>query len=245
MAFHFSKRQVIQFYRLHARGYIPGTSIKVPFSRQCPDRLCFYPASSLTRGEIWTDGWNVILIIHSLELLRCDTRRSYPSCFGSSLRPTIYRLMTLLCHKSGCGPRNVETNRKCQLGRNEAAQNCGKCRNKWRVSCVSVLSETNVKWNILYRAIITSVPTSIKNSIIFATFMTLLFLYIFLSATTRYFNFSYYQFDSFILWTFNAFFSSNKKSSHNRAGQTMHMPKILSALLRKLGANIKTDCKIN
>ena len=132
--------------------------MKIPFSRHCPDRLWFHPASSLTSGEIRTDEWNVILIIHSLVFLRCDTRRSYPSCFGSSLRGPIYRLVTLLCHESSCGPRNVETNRKCQLGRNEATQNCGKCRNKWRVSCVSVLSETNVKWNILYRPIITSVP---------------------------------------------------------------------------------------
>jgi hypothetical protein len=187
--------------------------MKVPFSRQCPDCLWFHPASSLTRGEIWTDEWNVILIIHSLVLLRCDRRRSYPSCFGNSLRRPIYRLVTLLCHASSYGPRNVETNRKCQLGRNEAAQNCGKCRNKWRVSCVSVLSETNVKWNILYRAIITSVPTSIKNSIIFATFITLLFLYIFPTATNQYFNFSYYQFHSLILCNSNPFSSPPKKNS--------------------------------
>jgi len=185
--------------------------MKFPFSRQCPDRLWFHPASSLTSGEIWTDEWNVILIIHSLVFLRCVTRRSFPSCFGNSRRRPIYRLVTLLCHESSCGPRNVETNRKCQLGRNEAAQNCGKCRNKWRVSCVSVLSETNVKWNILYRAIITSVQTSIKNSIIFATFMTSLFLYIFPTAITRYFNFSYYKFDSFILCNSNTF-SSQKKN---------------------------------
>ena len=128
--FHFSKRQVTQFYRLDARSYIPRTSKKIPFSRHCPDRLWFHPASSLTSGEIRTDEWNVILITHSLVFLRCDTRRSYPSCFGSSLRRPIYRLVTLLCHESSCGPRNVETNRKCQLGRNEATQNCGKCRNK-------------------------------------------------------------------------------------------------------------------
>jgi hypothetical protein len=184
--------------------------MKVPFPRQCPDRLWFHPSSYLTRGEIWTDEWNVILIIHSLVFLRCVTRRSFPSCFGNPRRRPIYRLVTLLCHESSYGPRNVGTNRKCQLGRNEAAQNCGKCRNKWRVSCVSVLSETNVKWNILYRAIITSVQTSIKNSIIFATFMTSLFLYIFPTATTRYFNFSYYKFDSFILCNSNTFSSQNK-----------------------------------
>ena len=130
IVFPFSKRQVTHFYRLDSLGYIPRTIMKVLFSRQCPDRLWFHPASPLTRGEIWTDEWNVILIIHSLVLLRCDTRRSYPSCFGNSLRRPIYRLVTLLCHESSCGPRNVETNRKCQLGRNEAAQNCGKCRNE-------------------------------------------------------------------------------------------------------------------
>jgi len=206
--------------------------MKFPFSRQCPDRLWFHPASSLTSGEIWTDEWNVILIIHSLVFLRCVTRRSFPSCFGNSRRRPIYRLVTLLCHESSCGPRNVETNRKCQLGRNEAAQNCGKCRNKWRVSCVSVLSETNVKWNILYRAIITSVQTSIKNSIIFATFMTSLFLYIFPTAITRYFNFSYYKFDSFILCNSNTF-SSQKKINPNRAGQTMPISAILTTTITK------------
>lgn len=176
----------------------------------------------------------MILIIHSLVFFRCDTRRSYPSCFGNSLRPPIYRLVSLLSHENSCGPRNVETNRKCQLGRNEAAQNCGKCRNKWRVSCVSVLSETNVKWNILYRAIITSVPTSIKNSIIFVTFMTFLFLYISPTAVNRYFKCSHYQFDSFILWTSNAFSSSNKtKSSQKRAEKTMRMPTILSTTITK------------
>jgi len=189
----------------------------------------------------------VILIIHTLVLLRCDTRRSYPSCFGNSLRRPIYRLVTLLCHESSCGPRNVQTNRKCQLGRNEAAQNCGKCRNKWRVSCVSVLSEANVKWNILYRAIITSVPTSIKNSIIFATFMTLFFLYIFPTATTQYFNIAYYQFDSFILWNSNAFPSSNKKKKVHTTGLDKHCicQQFYQRLLRKLGENIKIYSKRN
>lgn len=110
-------------------------------------------------------------------LLRCDTRRNYPSCFGNSLLLPIYRLVTLLCHESSGRPRNVETNRKCQLGRSEAAQNCGKCRNKWRVSCASVLFETNFKWVILYRAIITSVPNVSQSNTV--SFLLLLWHYTF------------------------------------------------------------------
>ena len=110
-------------------------------------------------------------------LLRCDTRRNYPSCFGNSLPLPIYRLVTLLCHENSGRPRNVETNRKCQLGRSEAAQNCGKCRNKWRVSCSSVLFETNFKWVILYRAIITSVPNVSQSNTV--SFLLLLWHYTF------------------------------------------------------------------